>query len=121
MHSFNRFHVVTKFKLPKVEDLHLTTVQFDSTCSYLNLGKDEDSFSSSYLPKLLAYCEKIVPYVNFYKKEITCYNYTAYEILNNEIGLILPTFPKDKKYKRIIIGSLISGFIGLAYEGISTS
>ena len=31
-HSFDRLYVVTKFELPKVEDLHLTTVQFDSTC-----------------------------------------------------------------------------------------
>ena len=28
-HSFDRFYVVTKFELPKVEDLKLTTVQFD--------------------------------------------------------------------------------------------
>ena len=27
-HSFDRLYVVTKFKLPKVEDLRLTTVQF---------------------------------------------------------------------------------------------
>ena len=31
--------MVTKFELPKVEDLHLTTVQFDSTCSYLKVEK----------------------------------------------------------------------------------
>ena len=34
-HSIDRFYVVTKFELPKVEDLKLTTVQFDSKCSYL--------------------------------------------------------------------------------------
>ena len=31
-HSFDRFYVVTKFELPKVEDLKLTTVDFDSKC-----------------------------------------------------------------------------------------
>ena len=119
-HSFDRLYVVTKLELPKVEDLCLTSVQFDSASSYLNLGKNKDNFSSSYLPKLLAYCEKIVPYVHFYKKQITYYNPTAYKMLANEIGLILPTFPKDKRHKRGIIESLINGFISLAHEGISS-
>ena len=34
-HSFDRFYVVAKFELPKVEDLRFTTVDFDSKCSYL--------------------------------------------------------------------------------------
>ena len=119
-HSFDRFYMVTKFELPEIEDLHLTTVQFDSTCSYLNTGKDRNNFSSSYLPKLLAYCENIVPYLNFYKKQIAYYNCTAYEMLANEIGLILPTFPRNKGHKRGIITSLVIGFISLAYEGISS-
>ena len=29
-HSFDRLYVVAKFELPRVEDLKLTTVQFDS-------------------------------------------------------------------------------------------
>ena len=44
-HSFDRFYVVTKFELPKVEDLKLTTIDFDPTCSYLN-GEGK------YMPKL---------------------------------------------------------------------
>ena len=67
-HSFDRFYVVTRFELPTFEDLHLTTFQFDSTYSFLNIGKDKDNFSSSYLPNFLVYYEKIVPYVNIYKK-----------------------------------------------------
>ena len=106
--------------MPKVENLHLTTVQFESTCSYLNIEKDTDNLSPSYLPKLLAYCGKIVPCVIFYKKQIAYYNCKAYEMLTNEIGLILATFPKDKRHKRGTIGSLISDFIGLAYKGISS-
>ena len=38
----------------------------------------------------------------------------------NEISLILPILPKDRKEKRSIIASLLTGFIGLAYEGISS-
>ena len=119
-YSFDRFCVVKKFELPKVKDLHLTTVQFDSVCSYLDTGKDKNNFSSSYLPKFLAYCQKIVPYVNFYKKQIMYYDCTAHEMLANKIDIILTTFPKDKRHKRGIIGSIISGFIGLAYGGISS-
>ena len=34
-HSFDRFYVVTKFELPKVEDLKLTTISYNSDCKYL--------------------------------------------------------------------------------------
>ena len=32
-HSFDRFYVVTKFELQKVEDLKLTTISYDSNLS----------------------------------------------------------------------------------------
>ena len=35
-HSCDRFYVVTKFELPKVEDLKLTTISYDSDCQYLD-------------------------------------------------------------------------------------
>ena len=41
-------------------------------------------------------------------------------ILTKEISLILPTFPTERKEKRSIIASIVTGFIGLAYEGISS-
>ena len=101
LHSFDRFYVVTIFELPKIEDLHLTTVQFDSKCSYLNASKVYKYYVVAiYLSKLLVYCEKIVPYVNFYKKQITYYNHTTYQMLTNEIDMILPTFSKKKRYEK---------------------
>ena len=38
----------------------------------------------------------------------------------NEISLILQNFSKVRQEKSIIISLLITGFIGLAYEGISS-
>ena len=66
-HSFDRFYVVAEFELPKVEDLRLTNVDFDSKCSYLVTNSTK---KNSYYPKLLKYCLKIVPYMEFYKKQI---------------------------------------------------
>ena len=45
-HSFDQFYVVAKFELTKVEDLKLTTIDFDSSCSYL-------SGNGNYIRKLL--------------------------------------------------------------------
>ena len=48
------------------------------------------------------------------------------KFLEKDIGLILPKFEdreknlKQKRQKRQIISVLISGYIGLAYEGISS-
>ena len=50
----------------------------------------------------------------------------VYDILDKDIGLILPKFEDREKninqrcQKRQIISALISGFIGLAFEGISS-
>ena len=74
------------------------------------------------MQRYIKHCKRITPYAEFYKKQIGYYNCTAYEILQNEIGLILPTFTIDKRQKRgiiaTILGSIASGVIGLAYEGI---
>ena len=117
-HSFNRFYVVAKFELPKVEDLKLTATDFDPTCSYLN---DE----GKYIPKLKRYCLRIAPYIDFYQTQIKYYNLTAYRILTRDIGLILLTYPTVKRPKQgailaSVLGGITSSIIGLAYEGISS-
>ena len=114
-YSLDRFYVVTKFEIPKLEDLRFTTYSFDLTCKHLIT-------SNHYMQRYIKHCKRIVPYVEFYKKQIGYYNCTAYEILQNEIGLILPIFTIDKRQKRGIIatslGNITSGVISLAYEGI---
>ena len=67
---------------------------------------------------LITYCEKIVPFIDFYKKQTSLYNCTAHEILMNEISLMLPNFPKDRKEKRSILSSEVIGFIFIVCEGI---
>ena len=53
-----------------------------------------------------------------YKMQINACNITVHHILKNEVDLILPKFYEGQKSKRGIFGALISGFIGLAFEGI---
>ena len=61
-----------------------------------------------------------------YKYQVEYYEKTVYDILERDIGLILPRFEdremnvNQKCQKRQIISALISGFIGLAFEGISS-
>ena len=94
-HSFDRFYVVAKFEMPKIEDPKLTTFTFDLTCSHLIRDK-------TFLQKYLKHCQRIVPYVRFYQKQIEYYNQTAFNILLNEIGLILPTFTENNRKKRFL-------------------
>ena len=117
-HSFDRFYAVVKFEIAKLEDLKLMTIAFDPKCSYLNR-------TNIYIKRVLTYCKKIVPYVRFYKAQIAYYNKTASNILENDIGLILPNFPTDKRPKRgailaSVLGGIASSIIGLAYKGISS-
>ena len=72
------------------------------------------------------YCKNIIPYMYLYKHQVEYYEKTVYDILEKDKGLILPRF-EDREMnvnqiclKRQIISALISGFIGLAFEGISS-
>ena len=73
------------------------------------------------------YCRNIIPYMYLYKHQVEYYEKMVYNILEKDIGMILPKFGNmenidinSKCPKRHIISALISGFIGLAFEGISS-
>ena len=117
-HSFDRFYIVMKFELPKVEDLKFDDIPYDAECSHLDDPKPGQILGM--LRDIKCYCVKIAPHIEYYRKQIAYYNQTAADILTNELALILPTFPTQNRQKRGIITSLITGFIGLAYEGISS-
>ena len=68
---------------------------------------------------LRAYCNKIKLFVIYYNNLINSYKHTSHDILlENEIKLLLPQV--NRKQKHGIITILVSSFIGLAYEGISS-
>ena len=73
--------------------------------------------SSKYLAESKTYCNKIKPFVSHYSKLIKSYNATVYNILTNEIRLLLSHISKQKCG---IVSTLGSGFIGLAYDWISS-
>ena len=56
----------------------------------------------------------------FYKMQIKAHNTTAHHILKNEVDLNLPKFYEGQKHRRGIFSAIITGFIGLAFEGISS-
>ena len=119
-HSFNRFYAVMKFVLPAVNDLKFSPIEFDSNCSFLDVDINRSKFPTQYILNIRNFFKKIVPFIYFCMEQIDYYNQTAYEIFTKEISLTLPTFPKEGKERRSIISSLVTSFISLAYEGISS-
>ena len=117
-HSFATFYMVTIFILPSIGDLIFYTLNYDNTCTYLGNKNVCDTDSKKHMLDLMTFCEKIEPFVLDYKSLIKSYNNMAHNILENEINLILPQIPS--KQKCVIITTLVSSFIGLAYEGISS-
>ena len=79
-HSFDRFYIVTMFEMPKIEGLKLTFT-FDFACKHLMSDK-------TFIQKYLKQCQRIVPYVRLYQKQVQYYYQTANNILQNEINLI---------------------------------
>ena len=117
-HSFDRFHIVTKFILPSIGDLKFSKLNYDNTCAYLDNKNIHSTETRKHMLDLMTFCKKIEPFVMYYKRLINSYNLMSHNILENEINLILPQAPKKQKYG--IITTLVSSFIGLAYEGISS-
>ena len=71
----------------------------------------------------MKHCQRIVPYVRLYPKQVQYYNQTSYDILQDAINLILPTLNEPNKKKRFlsaVLGTVASRVIGLAFEGISS-
>ena len=118
-HSFDRFYVVTKFMLPTIGDLKFSNLDFDYTCAYMRKEYTPNTESRKYMLELKAYCNQIKPFVTYYSKLINSYNNTANNILEKEIKLLLHQV--NKRQKHGFITTLVSRFIGLAYEGISSS
>ena len=104
--------------LPMVGDLKFSKLDFDYTCVYMKKEYAPNTDSRKYLLELKTYFNKIKPFVIYYSKLIWSYNKTAHNILENEIRLLLPQVSKRQKQR--IITTLVSSFIGLAYEGISS-
>ena len=117
-HSFYRFYVVTKFMLPTIGDLKFSKLDFDYTCAYMEKEYAPNMASRKHMLELRAYCNKIKPFVTYYNKLINSYINTNHNNLDKEIKLLLPQV--NKRQKCGIITTLLSSFIGLAYEGISS-
>ena len=116
-HLFDRLYIVTKFMLHSVGDIKFSKLNFDHICTYMNKEYAPNMDSRKYLTELKTYCNKIKPFVFHYNNLIKSYNTTVYNILENEIKRLLPQISRQKHG---IITTLVSGFIGLAYEGISS-
>ena len=112
-----------KIEIPKVSDLNLTLFQFDYNCNHVvNIEKGTNFKILSTIKEMFVYCKNIIPYMYLYKHQVGYYEKAVYDILEKDIGLILPRFEERGKrcQKRQIISALISGFIGLAFEGIAS-
>ena len=115
LHSFDRFYVVTKIEIPKVSDLNLTLFQFDYNCSHVvNIEKGTRFKILSTIKEMFdVYCKNIIPYMYLYKHQAEYYEKTVYEILEKDIGMILPKFEdteqnvKPKRQKRQIMSAFL--------------
>ena len=98
-HSFDRFYVVTRIEIPKVLDLNLTVFQFDYNCSHVtNIEKDTRFKIPDMIKDMFSVCCKnIIPYMYLYKHQVECYEKTVYNILEKDIGMILPKIWKYRK------------------------
>ena len=109
---------MTKFILPSIGGLNFSKLNYDTMCTYLDNTNICNADTKKHMLDLIMFCKKIKPFVIYYKRLIKPYNNTAHNILKNEIDLILPQTLRKQKHGNI--NTLVSSFIELAYEGISS-
>ena len=85
---------------------------------YMDNKNAQNTETRKYVLDFKIFCKKIEPFVIYYRRLINSYNNTANNILEKKIKLLLPQV--ERKQKCGIITTLVSSFIGLAYEGISS-
>ena len=117
-HSFDRLYAVTKFILPSIGDLKVSKLNYDRTCTYLDNRNTMNTETRKHMLDLMTLCKQIEPFMLYYRRLIKSYNSMAQNISENEINLILPQIPSRQKCG--VITTLVSSFIELAYEGISS-
>ena len=103
--------------LTSMRDLKFSNLNFDHSCAYMKKKYMPNTDSRKYLAEIKTYCNKIKPFDSHYSKLIKSYNDTVCNILTNEIR---PLLLHVSKPKHGLVSTLVSGFIGLAYEGISS-
>ena len=104
--------------LPMIGDLKFSKLDFNDTCTYTENKFAQSTDSRKYMLELKAFWNKVKPFVTYYDKLINSYNNTAHNILEKEIKLLLPQVKRKQKHG--IITTMVSSFIELAYEGISS-
>ena len=56
-HLFDRFHVVTKFILPTMDDLNLSPINYNGECTYLeNLDDNNNEEIKTHIKHLFTNC-----------------------------------------------------------------
>ena len=89
-----RFYVVTKLLM--MLNFH-QLISIWNVEVLFNADLRRRQYAVQYLPNIRDFCTKVVPFIDFYKKQIYYYNNTVHDILTKEIPLILPIFPKNRK------------------------
>ena len=60
--------MVTKFILPMIGDLEFSKLDFYNTCAYTENIYAKNTNSRKYMLELKAFCNKIKPFVTYYKQ-----------------------------------------------------
>ena len=62
-HSFDRFYIVTKFELPKVENLQFDDIPYDAECAHLDDPKPGQILGI--IRDIECYCVNSETYISF--------------------------------------------------------
>ena len=77
----------------------MTVFQFDYNCTHVKNIEKDTRFKVPDMIRYMfnVYCRNIIPYMYLYKHQVKYYEKRVYNILEKDIGMILPKFGNTEK------------------------
>ena len=124
-HNMARVWIVTKFPLPKFEDLELTDRVFDPDCNFAvthHHVKGVWSSTNQYLTHwMYKICKSMRPHVKLIQEKEKFYKNELKQLLNEDISHAIPALGSAGRTKRFAAALIpaIAGLVTLAVESVS--
>ena len=59
--------MVTKFELPKVQDIEFDDIPCDEGCNHIDEAKTKGGYNTGMIGEIKQYCIKIAPHIDYYR------------------------------------------------------
>ena len=125
-HNLDRVWVVTKFPIPREQDIYTHGLKVDTSCSFLWNTENNSHLATqrqTYKEAMASMCKSMEPYIKFLQKKEKYLRNQVSEFYVSELYRALPDLePTGHRQKRSVTGLItaLSGLVTVGVEALSS-